>query len=412
MTVSQENNPSLSRSEELITLLLNLTDNLPNIFSLKDKIQEPLDNLRSAIQGLRPPRIMVIGRCRSGKSSLINAICGLKVAEVSDTTPETGKADWKQYYHHGSDLLHILDTRGLQESQAPRQADSAKTPYDSIMQAVNKECPDVVLFLCKATELYSASKEDLETCELILAEIKKKYRRNLPVIGVLTKCDELSPPRISLPTDNERKNSNIQKSVQNFRDYLKMRENLRHHVKDVVPTVAYAEYEEGKNGLILPDEDERWNITELIETIIKYTPQETHGSLARMAHIQGFQLSVARTVVIACTALSGFVSANPIPGAAIPVVGAIQTFMVMYIGWLSGREFSEQTLKDFVVTGSIGVGATAGMVGIADVVLKFFPGVGNLLSAGAGAIATQGLGDAAILYFLKNGNNELSNQPS
>ena len=126
------------------------------------------------------------------------------------------------------------------------------------------------------------------------------------------------------------------------------------------------------------------------------------GTLARMAHFQEFQLSVARTVVIACTTLCGLVSANPIPGAAIPVVGAIQTFMVMYIGWLSGREFSEQTVKDFAVTGGVGIGANAGMIGIADIALKFVPGLGNLLSAGAGAIATQGLGDTAIAYFLNN----------
>ena len=53
---------------------------------------------------------MVIGRCRSGKSSLIKAICGLKVAEVSDTKPETGMAQWKEYYHDGVELLRILDT--------------------------------------------------------------------------------------------------------------------------------------------------------------------------------------------------------------------------------------------------------------------------------------------------------------
>lgn len=116
-----------------------------------------MNNLRSVLQGLCPPRVMVIGRSRSGKSSLINAICGLKVAEVSDREPETGMSEWKNYYHNGSDLLHILDTRGLQESQAPRQYDSAKTPYESILQAVKKECPDVILFLCMATEVHSAS---------------------------------------------------------------------------------------------------------------------------------------------------------------------------------------------------------------------------------------------------------------
>jgi predicted GTPase len=400
---------AMDRNEALATFLLKITDNLPDLFPLKGEIQEKLDNLRSAIQGLRSPRIMVIGRCRSGKSSLINAICGLKVAKVSHTKPETGMAEWKEYYHNGTDMLHILDTRGLQETEAPRQADSAKTPYDSIMKAVGEECPDVVLFLCKATDVHAATKEDLDICVSILTEIKKQYRRSLPVIGVLTKCDEVNPPYImQLPTDDAEKNSNIQVQVQDFHAYLKVREELCSNVKDVVPTVAYAKYEEGQNGLILSERDYRWNITELVETMIEYTPKETRGSFARMANIAKFQLTVARTVVTSCFILSGFISTNPIPGAAIPVVGAIQTFMVMYIGWLSGREFSEQTVKDFVVTFGVGVGANAGLVGLADIALKFIPGYGSLLAAGASAVATQGLGDAAIAYFLNNIKNKVA----
>lgn len=242
--------------------------------------------------------------------------------------------------------------------------------------------------------------EDLNACELIVKEIKKQYQRDLPVIGVLTKCDELAPLQVSLPTHNERKNRNIQEQVQSFFAFLREREGLRGHAKEVVPTVAYAEYEDGRNGLILPDEDYRWNITELVEIMIKYTPSEIRGSLARMAHIKKFQLTVARTVVTACTILCGFVSVNPIPGAAIPLVVPIQTFMVMYIGWLSGREFSDQTIKDFLVNAGIGVGVNVGVNGIADIALKFVPGFGTVLAVGAGAIATQGLGDAAIAYFL------------
>ncbi|MEH2245801.1 hypothetical protein [Nostoc sp.] len=268
------------------------------------------------------------------------------------------------------------------------------------MQAVKKDCPDVILFVCKAEDVHVASQEDLNICELIVGEIKKLYRRDLPIIGVLTKCDQLSPPGVLLPTDNERKNSNIQEQVKSFFAFLRAREGLSKSVKDVIPTVAYAEYEDGKNGLILPDEDYRWNITELVETMIQYTPKEIRGSLSRMAHITKFQLHVARILVTTCTALCGFVSANPIPGAAIPVVASIQTFMVMYIGWLSGREFSDQTVKDFVVNAGIGVGVNFGMIGIADIALKLVPGLGSLLAAGAGAIATQGLGDAAIAYFL------------
>ncbi|MEZ2318156.1 MAG: GTPase family protein [Microcoleus sp.] len=403
MTVSDDTNKAINRSEALVTEILKIVDNLPNFVPIKGESQEYLNNLRSAMQGLRPPRIMVIGRSRSGKSSLINAICGLRVAEMSDTKPETGKAEWKDYHHNGVDLLHILDTRGLEEAEAPRKADSAKDPFDSIMQAVNKECPDVVLFICKATEVHAGSQKDIDICTLILTEIKNKYKRDLPMIGVLTKCDEIAPPKLTWSTNDERKNRNIDAEVKNLYGYLQRREKLRFHIKEVVPTVAYAEYEDGRNGLILPDEDYRWNITKLVETMIKYTPRETRSSLARMAHLAEFQLTAANTVVAACFGLSGAVSANPIPGAAIPAVVAIQTFMVMYIGWLSGREFSEQTVKDFVVTGGVAAGANAGMVGIADIALKFIPGWGSVLSAGASAIATKGLGDAAILHFLNNG---------
>ena len=405
MTISVETNKALSRNESLATTLLGIVNSLPDYFPLKVDIQESLYSLRSAIHGLRPPRVMVIGACKAGKSSLINAICGLKVAEVSDTKPETGKAEWKEYHHNGTELLHILDTRGLRESEAPRQDDSAKTPYESIMKAVREECPDIILFVCKATEVHHDLSDELSTCETILAEIKRRYQRGLPIIGVLTKCDELAPPRVPLPTDNEKKNRNIQEQVQSFYGYLKEREGLRFHTKEVIPTVAYADYEDGDNGLILPEQDERWNITELVEAMIRCAPTETRGSLARMAHIEGFQLTVARTVVNSCSALCGFVSVNPIPGAAIPAVAVIQSFMVMYIAWLGGREFSEQSLKDFAVTTGVGVGANAGMIGIADVALKFLPGVGSLLSSGASAIATKGLGDSAVAYFLENDRN-------
>jgi ribosome biogenesis GTPase A len=95
MTKLKENNEALSRSEFLATAILKIVDSLPGFVPLKSELQEKLDKLRSVLQGLRPPRIMVVGRSRSGKSSLINAICGLKVAEVSDAKPETGMAEWK-----------------------------------------------------------------------------------------------------------------------------------------------------------------------------------------------------------------------------------------------------------------------------------------------------------------------------
>ncbi len=57
-------------------------------------------------------------------------------------------------------------------------------------------------------------------------------------------------------------------------------------------------------------------------------------------------------------------------------------------------------LKALQGIGGVGLGANLGMIAIADIALKFVPAFGSLVSAGAGAIATKGLGDAAIAYFL------------
>jgi predicted GTPase len=404
MPDSKNVNNAVDRNEGILKTVSNLIDTFPDFIPGKQDISEKLNNLRDSIRGLRSPRIIVIGRSRSGKSSLINAICGLKVAEVSDVYPQTGEAEWISY-HYGSgesDILEILDTRGFQEAQPPQGKHTATTPYKSIKKAIEQKSPDIILFICKATEVFVAVDKDIELCKLIVTDIRRKQNRSIPIIGVLTKCDELMPPSW-FPTDNERKHENLQKTSVGFERLLRTDQELASYIKGVIPTVTYAEYEDGVNGLILSYEDRRWNIDKLVNTMIQYVPSETRGSLARMAHLADCQLAVARTIVTACATVNAAISANPLPGAAIPAVASIQLFMVMYIAWLSGRNFSEESLKDFTVTLGVGAGANAGMIGIADIALKFVPGVGSILAVGAAAIATQGLGDAAIAYFLNNG---------
>lgn len=76
-----------------------LIDNLPDVIPaevrdmLKDKVLGD-KNLKSLMDGLesnRPPRFFLIGRTGFGKSSLVNAICGAYVADVSDTVSCTAE---------------------------------------------------------------------------------------------------------------------------------------------------------------------------------------------------------------------------------------------------------------------------------------------------------------------------------
>lgn len=124
MDNTEQQNQGIKRVEDIVASINVVINKIP----FSGNIQDALNNLRASLQALGPPRIMIIGRTRSGKSSLINAMCECKVAPVSHVKPETGKAEWKTYYHHGVDLVRILDTRGFQETEAPRQQDTAKTP--------------------------------------------------------------------------------------------------------------------------------------------------------------------------------------------------------------------------------------------------------------------------------------------
>jgi uncharacterized protein (DUF697 family) len=202
--------------------------------------------------------------------------------------------------------------------------------------------------------------------------------------------------------ENQKKQKNIQELRDGFFGLIQKKEKLRECLKEVIPTSAYAEYEEGENGLIISDEDYRWNIDKLMEIMMQYTPKQRRGSFARMGHLRKTQRTIAETIKTACVIISGVVPANPIPGTSLPSVSIIQSFMIMYIGWLSGRAFSDDTVKDFLVTVGIGVSANAGMIGIGDLALIFLPGFGSIISATAGASATQGIGDAAIANFLRD----------
>jgi uncharacterized protein (DUF697 family) len=278
----------------------------------------------------------------------------------------------------------------------PEEKDSAKTPRDSIIRAVDKDCPDVILIISKATDIRSGIQEDLDICEAVITRIQEKYSINVPIVPVLNKCDELAPPRIQFPTTDKRKNDNLQEQSTAFWGYIQRRDKLRNclrKVRDVVHTVSYAEYQDGENGLILPDGNCLWHIEQLIDVMMQCTPKERRGSIARMTHLKDAQINIARGVINTCCLLSGTATfLIPIPGSSLITGNIIQSFMVSYIAWLGGHTFSDEAIADFI--------ATVSVVGAVDIFLSLLPGVGHVISASTNAIATKGIGDAAIQYFI------------
>src|SRR6202051_632936 len=77
--------------------------------------------LRQVLLEKRPPALVLVGRRGAGKSSVVNALFGAKVAELGHVMAQTGRGRWYTY-ERGGGAMRVLDTRGMQEGGSPAEA--------------------------------------------------------------------------------------------------------------------------------------------------------------------------------------------------------------------------------------------------------------------------------------------------
>ena len=178
---------------------------------LKDKIlgDKELKKLMCGVDSHRPPRIFMIGRTGVGKSSLINALCGAYVANVSDISSCTDTAYSHIYKDNERVLLEILDTRGIAESTP---TDEKTTAEDMLLDQISEFSPDAAIFM-----LSCASRDYINEDAAFLKKVAKRYAdenvgQELPIIVVLNKCDMVPPKSADLTS--EKKLKNIERIIQ------------------------------------------------------------------------------------------------------------------------------------------------------------------------------------------------------
>src|SRR5437868_6976371 len=74
--------------------------------------------LRTILLEQRAPAFALVGRRGAGKSSLVNALFGARVAEVGHVKAQTGRGKWFDYVSERG-TISVLDTRGIQEGSRP-----------------------------------------------------------------------------------------------------------------------------------------------------------------------------------------------------------------------------------------------------------------------------------------------------
>src|SRR5579863_10192062 len=123
-----------------ITRLEELLERLP--LDVAKDLRLRIATLRTVLLEKRPPALVLVGRRGAGKSSLVNALFGAKVAELGHVTAQTGRGRWYDYERDGG-AMSILDTRGIQESSPPAEADEARNALESIAHELRQKAPDV-----------------------------------------------------------------------------------------------------------------------------------------------------------------------------------------------------------------------------------------------------------------------------
>jgi predicted GTPase/uncharacterized protein (DUF697 family) len=402
--------PLQSQISEVLQKLEALLERLPE--TVAKEVRQEIREFRQLLGETRSPRFALVGRRGSGKSSLINAIFGRKVAEVGHEKAQTGEATWWPY---STDMgtIDILDTRGLQEGSRPDEADSAASPIESIIAALKAKAPDMILFLIKATEADSGINNDLEALKEISKTVEKIHNYRPPILVVATHCDTLEPKNVRLDKPAEEDPEDLKEKLERVKvieNLLKAKFESDPYLKDLLVTVlGISSYQSWKNEVLRSDE--RWRIDELLDYIFNELPKEGKLAFARLTQVRALQESIAGRLTKVVAAICGGIAAVPIPLGDIIPITSLQITLIIAIAYVAGRQMTQETAKEFLT--AIGATISAGLVlrELARASIKiFFPGVGSAVSAGIATTATLGIGKAAIAHFIQKTSIEKAKQ--
>ena len=411
----------LENMKKLYLRINQLIDEIPESIpsTVRDMIRDrilgdkDLKELMEGIDNHRPPRFLLVGRTGVGKSSLVNAIVGSYLAEISDTDSCTTDIQPYEYQDQGETLLEILDTRGIAESD---RLGGTETPEQYLLRHVNEFSPDAALFLLSCTHRDSVG-EDAEFLQRVISQYESLNHVKLPVVLVLTHADGVPPlsRRWEFP---EKKVDAIDTIQRNYREVLE-KHGLK--VKKAIAVSSYIEWmtEGGEEVTVesinnmTPDEkarlrisfDGRWQIEELRQMLEDVIEDFQAKMGLRMAlRLDELVRRLAKRLTHIFAGISGVVALTPIPISDIYILLIIQAALVALIATLSGREMNLDTAKEFI-TSLAGVGGLGWLLRVAAQQLtKFanliFPGSGSAISGGIAASGTETIGHCATAYYI------------
>lgn len=415
----------LQNMQKVYTTLIQFVDDLPSVIpqktrtEIKDSIlgDAQLKALLEDTRKQRPPRIFLFGRTGSGKSSLINALCGSYVTEVSDVESCTKETCVFSCTREGKVLLEIMDSRGVSESES--NEDSENNKIEKLIQDVIEFNPDIIVPV-----LSCVHRDGMDEDIRLVIQLKKAYYdtylTEVPVILAANKSDAVPPVREMLSYMYSEKKIRTLEQIRKMIDDLQRGMGL--NCQGVIALSSFIEWTDAEGNTLTAEEinrlspeerihltpgfDARWHITEFMHLLDSaMTDSEARAGLRMALRLEEIITDLAKHIVDLFSGLAGTIALTPIPIADLYVLLALQSVMVGMIAILSGREANLESAKEFILSlGGVG-GAGLGFRLLAQQSSKLlnglFPGAGSVISTTVAASGTKAIGSAAIAYYLK-----------
>lgn len=374
-----------------------------------------LKQLMEGIDKHRPPRIFLMGRTGVGKSSLINALCGAYVAMVSDTKSCTESVHIYECKDNDRVLMHILDTRGIAESES---LDNSKSAEDMIIEQINEFSPDVGVLMLNCTHRDDIT-EDVEFLKHVSEKYAKVNKMRLPIVVVVNKCDEMAPSRFKNPAEYPpNKVDKINEQIQHYKEII-VKKGLK--IDEIIPVSSLLDWQIMNGSEIdansiknLPQKDidnlqiafdGRYGMEKLIKALEdSMLDFEARMGLRMAARLNEVVKRLAKHLNKIFSGISATVAATPIPVSDIYILITLQGVLVCFIASLSGRDVSLETAKEFIFSlgGITGAGYVFKLLAqqASKLLNGLFPGAGSAISAGIACAGTAAIGNAAISYYI------------
>lgn len=331
------------RRQSVISILLR--NRIKHAILHDTELKMIIDDLRSH----QTPRFLLIGNTGHGKSSLINAMLGYYSAIVSDVKIGT-RANNTQYEIcdvDGKLIYTILDSRGINESTVDNNRDAEAT----LLEDISKLLPDAIIHVHKATARDGLNFE-IDFLKLIISDYEKKNGIRLPLLIVLTNCDELPPRTRMIPSDyDDLKIKNIEKAKDYYSTLIKQN-NLE--CDGIIVTSSLMEFEKSNEQLALVPLQERMKIKPLIDgryniDVLKKFLSENicaNDSLRSNAYEKMYLQSITeRCQYIFSNLLADYAHSSLFD---LYVFVELESIFVKLIAYLTGKDISYKEARAFV----------------------------------------------------------------